>query len=239
MSTMEAYSFDIDIVQRAYRMFSSEGAWFCAGCGRKENLLQDECFPCCNRCKSVSYCSRECQVKHWRAQHKALCDPNIFASDARGSQLTRRINRFIEKFNPLILSLVDLQFNNLRGHVGLENLSKHMLVLQLVKIDGVYTIKSTNFAVRDPEMVPPNEMAGTHALWTRPVVFIDNTDPLQPFHVTQVMQKIDVNGPPTIASDVLTQCMAEKFRLVINDMSTGKRPDLIEAAAKAASEAGY
>ncbi len=42
----------------------------------------DECPVCskpatssCSRCKSVSYCGRECQVKHWKDGHKTQCIP--------------------------------------------------------------------------------------------------------------------------------------------------------------------
>jgi hypothetical protein len=40
----------------------------CAQCG--------ELFPklkLCTRCRSVSYCSKECQVAHWKAGHKQVC----------------------------------------------------------------------------------------------------------------------------------------------------------------------
>jgi hypothetical protein len=40
----------------------------CANCG--------ELFPklkVCTRCRSVSYCSKDCQLAHWRAGHKQVC----------------------------------------------------------------------------------------------------------------------------------------------------------------------
>jgi hypothetical protein len=43
----------------------------CANCGKqgdKENSLKQ-----CVRCKVFSYCSKECQVKHWKAGHKVDC----------------------------------------------------------------------------------------------------------------------------------------------------------------------
>ncbi|KAL9182861.1 hypothetical protein ACHAXT_004140 [Thalassiosira profunda] len=37
-------------------------------CGKEgENLKK------CGRCSSVSYCSRDCQLRHWKQQHKKLC----------------------------------------------------------------------------------------------------------------------------------------------------------------------
>ena len=46
-------------------------AWseICGNCGNQEkNKLK-----VCARCKAFSYCSKECQVKHWKAGHKVDC----------------------------------------------------------------------------------------------------------------------------------------------------------------------
>ena len=43
----------------------------CANCLKSANPNNDS-FKCCARCKSVWYCSKECQVKHW-ASHKSDC----------------------------------------------------------------------------------------------------------------------------------------------------------------------
>jgi hypothetical protein len=40
----------------------------CARCGQLFAKLKR-----CTRCKDVSYCSRECQVAHWKAGHKEEC----------------------------------------------------------------------------------------------------------------------------------------------------------------------
>ena len=40
----------------------------CENCGISAINLR-----ACSRCKAVSYCSRECQVAHWKAGHKAAC----------------------------------------------------------------------------------------------------------------------------------------------------------------------
>lgn len=41
----------------------------CANCGNREK----EKLMTCARCKSFSYCSKECQVEHWKAGHKIDC----------------------------------------------------------------------------------------------------------------------------------------------------------------------
>jgi hypothetical protein len=51
------------------RMLRLLARWRCAMCDR--HLRKEKT---CDRCRSVSYCSRECQRAHW-AQHKAACSP--------------------------------------------------------------------------------------------------------------------------------------------------------------------
>jgi hypothetical protein len=43
----------------------------CANCGKQGDKECD--LKQCARCKVFSYCSKECQVKHWKAGHKADC----------------------------------------------------------------------------------------------------------------------------------------------------------------------
>ncbi|MCL7026115.1 hypothetical protein MKW94_003246, partial [Papaver nudicaule] len=38
----------------------------CSVCGNPANSR-------CSRCKSIRYCSRDCQIQHWRAGHKLEC----------------------------------------------------------------------------------------------------------------------------------------------------------------------
>jgi ankyrin repeat protein len=53
--------------QRVLRLLAR---WRCAMCDRPMRKEKT-----CDRCRSVSYCSRECQRGHW-AQHKAACSPH-------------------------------------------------------------------------------------------------------------------------------------------------------------------
>jgi hypothetical protein len=42
----------------------------CANCGRKG---EKETLKTCARCKAFHYCSKKCQVEHWKAGHKVDC----------------------------------------------------------------------------------------------------------------------------------------------------------------------
>lgn len=43
----------------------------CSGCHRRA-AADDEGFKCCSKCKLAYYCSKDCQVSHWKS-HKANC----------------------------------------------------------------------------------------------------------------------------------------------------------------------
>lgn len=44
----------------------------CAQCGDTSEETKNK-LKVCSRCKAFSYCSKECQVKHWKAGHKKDC----------------------------------------------------------------------------------------------------------------------------------------------------------------------
>ena len=57
-----------------------------AGCGNEGTKI-------CQRCKVVCYCSRSCQVSHWRAAHKNVCEDATLPRQASANavQLARSI----------------------------------------------------------------------------------------------------------------------------------------------------
>ena len=58
--------------------FSNPWIDVCANCGLRPQQQQHqnqekEQFKFCARCRSFNYCSKKCQVVHWKAGHKVDC----------------------------------------------------------------------------------------------------------------------------------------------------------------------
>ncbi|CAM9109482.1 unnamed protein product [Scytosiphon promiscuus] len=45
-------------------------------CGRRQGDVK-EGFKRCGRCRTTVYCSKECQVEHWKAGHKQMCNRTL------------------------------------------------------------------------------------------------------------------------------------------------------------------
>lgn len=43
----------------------------CSGCGSRDTPIQK--LKLCSRCQGVQYCSKECQVEHWKEEHRKVC----------------------------------------------------------------------------------------------------------------------------------------------------------------------
>ena len=43
--------------------------WQCDACGKESDIK----LQCCGGCKSVYYCDKKCQQRHWNAGHKNEC----------------------------------------------------------------------------------------------------------------------------------------------------------------------
>ena len=47
--------------------------WVCASCKGLQQLGEMKKFRRCSACYNVHYCSRECQVRHWKHGHRLEC----------------------------------------------------------------------------------------------------------------------------------------------------------------------
>jgi hypothetical protein len=64
------------------------GICFNLHCAHQRRTVERSKLRCCSRCRSITYCSRECQVADW-SSHKELCDKVAAAKaefDASASQ---------------------------------------------------------------------------------------------------------------------------------------------------------
>lgn len=47
----------------------------CDNCMKVQKVIEHGHLKRCSRCKAKLYCSRECQVSHWKSVHKYDCNP--------------------------------------------------------------------------------------------------------------------------------------------------------------------
>ena len=68
-------------------------------------------FKQCSRCQAAKYCSKECQTKHWKAEHKSYCrdikivDDGIESdniNELESDDNLHRIEKFQEQYGPLV-----------------------------------------------------------------------------------------------------------------------------------------
>lgn len=57
----------------AYGHRMGTGGDKCDGCRKTLDQLGVQSLNCCQRCKKVYFCSKECQGNQWRAGHKKAC----------------------------------------------------------------------------------------------------------------------------------------------------------------------
>jgi hypothetical protein len=55
------------------KSITKTGVCFNRYCARPKRTVERSELRCCSRCRSVTYCSRECQAADW-SEHKELCD---------------------------------------------------------------------------------------------------------------------------------------------------------------------
>ena len=66
---------DVATVEALWAGADDSNARRCAGPGCDTEEKFRGLFKACGRCGKVHYCSRACQVAHWRAGHKQECTP--------------------------------------------------------------------------------------------------------------------------------------------------------------------
>jgi len=49
----------------------------CCNCGKPANKMPGGRLLTCSACQQVDYCSKDCQIAHWKEGHKNLCKQNV------------------------------------------------------------------------------------------------------------------------------------------------------------------
>lgn len=63
----------IEHVRNSFDYVESDGVLVCAQCKKGAQQLAQENLLRCAQCKTAYYCSKECQVEHWKSSHKRRC----------------------------------------------------------------------------------------------------------------------------------------------------------------------
>ena len=71
-ATRRAHSYRIEIAA-ADLGFADVGSEVCDNCNVVQNVSVHGRLKRCARCKAKLYCSKECQIEHWRETHKYFC----------------------------------------------------------------------------------------------------------------------------------------------------------------------
>ena len=67
------------VLQEFAEEYRQEQLPTCAGCGKH---YERTALKRCSKCLGVAYCSRECQVAHWKGGHKQHCQEIAAAMEA-------------------------------------------------------------------------------------------------------------------------------------------------------------
>lgn len=68
----------------------------CAACETTEHLSQ------CSQCRAVWYCSKECQILHWK-KHKKACKETVTKKKAKETERLRKENERLQQQNARLL----------------------------------------------------------------------------------------------------------------------------------------
>ena len=61
-----------DSVRSKSGLMTADAILGCTFCGKTPEAGSKE-LQKCSKCQAVWYCSKECQTKHWKGGHKAMC----------------------------------------------------------------------------------------------------------------------------------------------------------------------
>ena len=109
--------------------------WGCYNISCTKTPERGEKFKVCQRCNSVSYCSKECQKNHWPT-HKGMCN-----SVKENAPVTRRAAKLSRNLATLIT--IDYEpeiFDVIRQEIGKESDGKSVTQKALYKYINKYAV---------------------------------------------------------------------------------------------------
>jgi hypothetical protein len=92
-----------ETVGRFYHELSNH--YNCRGCGVAETKKKKHLL--CSRCNTTRYCSKECQISHWK-EHKCICKLGASSNNANSGSIAtpgdskERMELYAEKYRPML-----------------------------------------------------------------------------------------------------------------------------------------
>ncbi len=216
----------------------------CTNCGKDEPLDVD--FAECGRCTAVtySYCSKYCQVKHWK-EHKKRCPKYDYDDEGKKAygKIPGRAHRFNGYYAPLTSKVVVTKFALLKLENSEATPNTHLITLRLselpkekkkprLRLDSVGTLALSdlpepqrNHMQHGMSMYPRGtfvipyimevEFLGGLGVHMSPGMFAFNANPL----LNERMPK----DKPTLTME------GNLWIRLINEIAEGDRPDLFRS----------
>jgi hypothetical protein len=238
-----------ETVGRFYNEQSSH--YNCQGCGVAETKKKKHLL--CSRCNLARYCSKDCQISHWKEEHKCMCKLGVSSNAGMEDSTARRFELFEEKYLPMIqlatlwelmlsaedmvmiFELEDLPAECKAPRLGIKSFRQESSRSQPDSFQEfrtkylIHAPPSTRNEVVSLYLTPANGAGRTTAnvLYTR-ATFI--AFPLQYDEQSGIFQAEGQGGLPRDIQIGFFHQEASKYVKTINDMAKGGEKNLSKAA---------
>ena len=255
--------FSPDDIRRLCKRYGSiESLHVCAHCGKKEDFTNGgKLFSVCGRCGDVLYCSREFQIAHY-GSHKEACrlSGNKGEGSRSSWQLSGKMIRFQQIYSPIVFEASMYEFQALLVSMDKRRMTPDLWVhisetyavyVQLEENANAKKTLKPGYVISEGG-IQLREIEGDNATQTTRAKILEKCgDVLNDGEYIQIAFVFTVKGHEgssvshllwspeteltTTRSNTVLQLRActNAYRMLINDMATGKREDLLAAVREA------
>eukprot|EP00984_Skeletonema_dohrnii_P001845 scaffold613_cov140-Skeletonema_dohrnii-CCMP3373.AAC.2 len=212
----------------------------CTYCGKNEP--DDTEFSECSRCMAASYCSRDCQVKHWK-QHKIRCKKFSDEQKQAYGKIPGRVRRFDAYYAPIVSKILAIQMALLKLENENANPTTHFVMLPMSELPQ--DASRPRLKIAKAEAMPMSDLPaqyrqhiefglsqyppGTYVIPYIWGVTFPGGEILRPgmtaYEVNPILDPME-NLPRDRAA---LEALGAFWMNILNDCAEGRRPDLFSA----------